>query len=236
MSLFPHWHSTVFGLWLRWDGSGGLPGTSSRCTRRTHKRRPAPGLSTWQSPADVRAGWSYLAFMQYLTIWIADLPAETSWYVPRTLTTWRVLAWFLIAFHLLVPFSALLSRRAKRSRTCLAWIAALLLGANLADALWLVIPGNGSGFALHWTDLLAPLGLGALWLWVFSGRASLQRMQASASLSRPNAAGPCSCLSGSHAHSVTNRQLSRWGAALGRSRRRGAGAGHYCGAVPSRAA
>ena len=28
--------------------------------------------------------WSYLAFMQYLTIWIADLPAETAWYIPRT--------------------------------------------------------------------------------------------------------------------------------------------------------
>jgi len=83
-----------------------------------------------------------------------------------------------------------LSRRAKRSRTCLAWIAALLLLANLADALWLVIPGERpQGFALRWTDLLAPLGLGALWLWVFSGRASLQRMQASAPLSGRSVAG-----------------------------------------------
>jgi hypothetical protein len=134
--------------------------------------------------------WSYLAFMQYLTVWIADLPAETSWYIPRTVTTWRLLAWFLIAFHFAVPFTVLLSRRAKRRRTWLAWIAALLLLANLVDALWLVAPDqHPQGLALHWTDLFAPLGLGALWLCVYIGRTPAVRERASASLSTPYAVG-----------------------------------------------
>jgi hypothetical protein len=128
--------------------------------------------------------------MQYLTVWIADLPAETSWYIPRTVTTWRLLAWFLIAFHFAVPFTVLLSRRAKRRRTWLAWIAALLLLANLVDALWLVAPDqHPQGLALHWTDLFAPLGLGALWLCVYIGRAPAQWGRASASLSTAYAAG-----------------------------------------------
>jgi len=109
---------------------------------------------------------------------------------PRTLTTWRLLAWFLIAFHFAVPFTVLLSRRAKRRRTWLAWIAALLLIANLVDALWLVVPDeHPQGLVLHWTDLFAPLGLGALWLCVFIGRAPARRVRASASLSTPHPAG-----------------------------------------------
>src|ERR1700722_10481078 len=192
MSLLPHWHSSVFGMTVATGWLLAAAALATLCLMRIADEAQPPRL-----PSDLGnlllmfvLVWSYLAFMQYLTIWIADLPAETSWYIPRTLTSWRVLAWFLIAFHFLVPFAVLLSRRAKRSRTCLAWIAALLLGANLADALWLVIPGERpQGFTVNWTDLLAPLGLGALWLWVFSGRASLQRMQASAPLSGPNVAG-----------------------------------------------
>ena len=192
MSLLPHWHSSVFGMMVAIGWLLAAAALATLCLMRTVNETQLPRLSSDLGNLLLMfvLVWSYLAFMQYLTIWIADLPAETSWYIPRTLTSWRILAWFLIAFHLFVPFAALLSRRAKRSRTCLAWIAALLLLANLADALWLVIPGERpQGFALRWTDLLAPLGLGALWLWVFSGRASLQRMQASAPLSGRSVAG-----------------------------------------------
>src|SRR6185312_1398374 len=121
-------------------------------------------------------GWSYLAFMQYLTIWIADLPAENVWYIPRTLTSWRWLAWFLIAFHFLVPFVTLLFLRAKRSRAWLGAIAGMLLAANLADAWWLVAPNfHPAGVAVHWTDLCAPVGIGGLWLCVYLGQLRAER-------------------------------------------------------------
>jgi len=191
MSLLPHWHSSVFGMSVATGWLLAAAALATLCLMCTANAARLPRLSSDLGNLLLMfvLVWSYLAFMQYLTIWIADLPAETSWYVPRTLTSWRTLAWFLIAFHLLVPFAVLLSRRAKRNWTCLAGIAALLLGANLADALWLVVPGERpQGFALNWTDLLAPLGLGALWLWVFSGPASSQRRRAGAPLSGPSAA------------------------------------------------
>jgi hypothetical protein len=120
--------------------------------------------------------WSYLAFMQYLTIWIADLPDETAWYIPRTLTTWRWLAWFLIAFHFLIPFVLLLSRGAKRRRIWMRALTAMLVIANLADAFWLVVPSfRAHGFALRWSDLLAPLGIGALWCCVYAGQLRVAR-------------------------------------------------------------
>jgi hypothetical protein len=192
MSLTPHWHSSVFGMSVATGWLLAAAALATLCLMRTANAAQLPRLSSDLGNLLLMfvLVWSYLAFMQYLTIWITDLPAETSWYIPRTLTSWRMLAWVLITFHLLVPFAVLLSRRAKRNWTCLAWLAALLLSANLADALWLVIPGEErQGFALNWTDLLAPLGLGALWLWVFSGPAFSKRVEEGAPFSGPSAAG-----------------------------------------------
>src|SRR5581483_3935602 len=128
--------------------------------------------------------WSYLAFMQYLTIWSADLPAETAWYIPRTLTSWRFVAWLLIALNLAAPFPILLARRAKRRRGWLAGVAALLLLGALIHASWLVLPTfRPHGFALRLSDLCAVLGMGALWLAVYSR--ALRSAQRTLELSGP---------------------------------------------------
>jgi hypothetical protein len=175
MSLLPHWHSSTFGLMV---ATGWMLAGAALAVLRAAS---AGDDTAVQEPGILRdfgnlllmfvLAWSYLAFMEYLTIWIADQPAETSWYIPRTLSSWRALAWFLIAFHFAVPFAVLLSRRAKRRRQWLATVAALLLIANLADALWLIVPGfRGNGFELRWTDLFAPAGMGALWFSVYFAR------------------------------------------------------------------
>lgn len=175
MSLLPHWHSSTFGMMV---ATGWMLAAAALAVLRTvstadpsepHSARLLPDLGNLLLMFVL--AWSYLAFMQYLTIWIADLPAETAWYIPRTLTSWRWLAWFLIVFHFAVPFAVLLSRRAKQRGMWLACIAASLLLANLADALWLVVPNfRASGFALRWTDLFAALGIGALWWSCYLGR------------------------------------------------------------------
>lgn len=175
MSLTPHWHSTVYGLmvatgWLlAATALAILRAISSPIPKDAHP--PQRLHDAGNLLLTLVLAWSYLAFMQYLTVWIADLPVETSWYIPRTLTSWRWLAWFLIAFHFALPFAALLSRRAKRNRAWLTWIAALLLVASLCDALWLAVPSvRAEGFALRWSDLCAPLGIGGVWLCLYLGQ------------------------------------------------------------------
>lgn len=167
MSLFPHWHSTIFGLLaaVGWVLASAALAMIVALYAMPRNAKIQPGLTGLANLLlALVLAWAYLAFMQYLTVWIADLPAETSWYIPRTLTSWRFWAWFLIAFHFAVPFFILLSRRAKQSRPFLLLAASMLLLASLADALWLVIPGfRPAGLALRWTDLLAPVGMGALW-------------------------------------------------------------------------
>lgn len=171
-SLTPHWRSDTFGMlvatgWML--GAAALAVSSAACSSDRGDAHPPQLLHDLGTLLLMFVlAWSYLAFMQYLTIWVADLPAENAWYIPRTLTTWRWLAWFLIAFAFAIPFAALLSRRTKRSRMALGAVAGMLLAANLADAFWLVVPGfRPAGFSLRWTDLLAVLGIGALWLCVY---------------------------------------------------------------------
>ena len=47
-------------------------------------------------------------------------------------------------------------------------LAAMLLLAHLVDAFWLVAPAfRPTGFAVAWSDLLAVLALGGIWLALF---------------------------------------------------------------------
>lgn len=174
MSLLPHWHSSTFGMLVATGWMLAAAALATLCATAT------PSLET-RSPqllADLGnlllmfvLAWAYLAYMQYLTIWIADLPAETTWYLPRTATSWRALAAFLIAFQFAVPFAMLLSRRAKRRTAWLAGIAATLLIAHAADAFWLTVPTlRPRGFDARASDLLALLGMGALWWGLYRGQ------------------------------------------------------------------
>ncbi|MBV8742770.1 MAG: hypothetical protein JOZ12_13360 [Sinobacteraceae bacterium] len=174
MSLLPHWHSSTFGMLV---ATGWMLAAAALAILYAAGRKPIAAQSP-QLLADLGnlllvfvLAWAYLAYMQYLTIWIADLPAETSWYIPRTLTSWRAVAAFLIAFQFAVPFAMLLSRRTKRRASWLAGIAALLLIAHVADAFWLTAPTlRPSGFDARGSDLLALLGMGALWWALYSGQ------------------------------------------------------------------
>ncbi len=168
MSLMPRWHSSTFGLMV---ATGWMLAAAALAILRAATATDATAVHTPAVLHDLGSlllmfvlAWAYLAFMQYLTVWIADQPAEIAWYLPRTRSSWRALAWFLLAFHFALPFAVLLSRNAKRHRAWLAVIAGMLLIGNLADALWLTAPGlRLRGFALHWTDLLAVAGMGTLW-------------------------------------------------------------------------
>lgn len=190
MSLLPHWSSSTYGMmfatgWILAATALAVLAAMSRV--ETMDAHPPPLLHDLGNLLLVLVlGWSYLAFMQYLTIWIADLPTENIWYIPRTLTSWAWLGRFLIVFHFVVPFVILLSRKAKRSRKWMAAVAAMLLVANLGDALWLVMPNfRAEGFMLRWSDLAAVIGVGALWYCVWLGQLRVARLPSASTQAAP---------------------------------------------------
>jgi len=168
MSLTPEWHSTVFGLLI---GVGQVmsalsvaivvaamlaPGVDETLRRRFH--------DLGKLMLALVLLWAYLAFMQFLIIWIEDLPADIGWYLPRTQTSWSGLGLFLAAAHFVGPFLILLSREVKRRPAALAAVAGLMLVACLADAWWLVLPTfRPHGLEIRWCDLFALLAVGGIW-------------------------------------------------------------------------
>jgi len=112
--------------------------------------------------------WAYFAFSQLLIIWSGNLPEEIHWYLHRMHEPWRSFAFFLIAFHFVVPFLLLLCRFTKQHGRLLLVLAGGLLAMRALDLFWLITPTfHEHGFDVHWMDLLVPVGIGGLWLAAF---------------------------------------------------------------------
>jgi len=108
--------------------------------------------------------WAYLAFMQFLIVWVGNLPREIAWYLPRLQTGWVALGVILVVFHFFAPLAILLFRSAKRSPLLLGSLAAALLAVHVIDVYWLVAPSvRPLGFHIAVADILALLAAAALW-------------------------------------------------------------------------
>ncbi len=110
------------------------------------------------------AFWAYIAFSQYLLIWIANLPEEVPWYLARNQSGWLPLGVFLVVFHFIVPFFLLLSRDLKRSPRALGLMAVWILVVHYVDVYWVMMPAlqhDLHGPRPHWSDLTSAIGMGA---------------------------------------------------------------------------
>jgi hypothetical protein len=109
--------------------------------------------------------WAYMVWFQFMLIWIANLPYEVAWLLPRSQGMWRGVNWLLLIFHFTVPFFLLLKRDVKRHLPTLAKIGVLLLVMQLLWNYYLVLPSFPEPTLLqHVIDLLMPIALGGLWL------------------------------------------------------------------------
>lgn len=164
MSLQPEWYSSVFG-WLAGTGQM-LTGLALAVLLidRDAARPRLPDLGNLLMMYTMT--WAYLAYVQFLIIWAADLPREIAWYLRRDTPAWRAVAWSLLALHGAGPVAILLSRHAKRAPRLMGAVAAVLMAAHLLDCWWLVLPsvrGLVAGWA--WPALLPVLAAAALaWL------------------------------------------------------------------------
>jgi hypothetical protein len=164
-SLVPDWYSTAFGLVV---GIGQMLGAMALAVAYAGLRTPGVPRERFIDLGNLLLmyvlTWAYLAFMQFLIVWVGNLPREISWYVPRLQTGWFALGVLIVLFHFFAPLAILLSRAAKRSALFLGAFAAALLVMHAIDVYWLVAPSvRPSGFAIAWLDPVALAGLGALW-------------------------------------------------------------------------
>ncbi len=163
-SLEPRWSSSIFGmiaasaLFLSGFAAAVLAAATGPAAATPALCRALASLLL-----SVALLWAYLQFMQFLIIWEEDLVREIPWYLRRLAGGWGGLAAVIVAGRFALPFFVLIWRPLKQDRLVLATVAAVALGTGLLEAWWLVLPAfPGTGFT--WTDPLAAVALGGLWL------------------------------------------------------------------------
>ncbi len=109
--------------------------------------------------------WAYMVWFQFMLVWIANLPVDVVWYLPRSRGGWQWVAYALFVLHFAVPFFLLLLRAVKQTPRLAGAVAALVLFMQLVFGFYQVGPAfPGTTLAEHWMDFLTPVGLGGLWL------------------------------------------------------------------------
>jgi len=181
MSLQPTWFSTIFGVYYF---AGGFVGAVALLTLITVLAR-GPNLYGSLVSADHYQNlgnflfafvifWAYIAFSQFMLIWIADLPEEIPWYLVRAAGKWEPLGIALAIGHFLLPFFILLFRSVKRNRRALGLVAAWVLIFHYLDVYWIIMPAlHPASPAPHWTQASAFIGVGgaalAFTVWMLRG-------------------------------------------------------------------
>jgi len=171
MSLDPRFYSTIFGVY--WF-AGSFASAFAVVIIAAAVTRADPTAFGHHMNADhfhalgkfllaFVAFWGYVAFSQFMLIWLANVPEEVPWYILRIEGGWRWVAAFLALFHFLVPFFLLLNRGITRTPRRLAWVAGWILVVHWVDIYWLVMPHlHPDGPRPSLLDLTACLGVGGV--------------------------------------------------------------------------
>ncbi len=180
MSLEPHWYSTIYGLT---HIAGMFESGLAAIALLVILLRRAGAFGTAVTDAHIAdlarllfafaTFWMYLWFCQYLLVWYANIPEETTWYLRREQGGWLTTTVLVVVFNWLIPFVALMSQTTKRNEGLVLRIAIVVLIGRWLDLAWMIFPPSApDGIRLGLWELgpwLAAIGLfGLLFLRSFA--------------------------------------------------------------------
>jgi hypothetical protein len=164
MGLEPTWYSTIFGVYVFAGCAVAIHALVIVLTlglRSQGYLGNTVNVEHYHDLGKMMFGftvfWAYIGFSQFMLIWYASIPEETTFFHLRWQSAgWRGLSMVLLVGHFVAPFLLLLSRNAKRRLPVLGFGAGWLLLMHVLDVYWLVLPyGMGGAFAPHWLDVAA---------------------------------------------------------------------------------
>jgi hypothetical protein len=178
MSLYPHWYSTIFGVYFF---SGSFVGALAVIVIIAILLHRAGLLSEWLTN-DVfhelgkllfafNVFWAYIAFSQYMLIWYGNLPEETIFFKYRMEHGWEYVSLAILFVHFIIPFTLLISESSKRNLNVLLSGAVMLLIAHFIDMYWLVMPYfSHEAVPMGWIEIAPSLALGGLFILIMAWR------------------------------------------------------------------
>jgi len=182
MSLEPHWYSTIYGVYY-FSGivlAGVASATYIIVKLYEHGYFPHLRRDHFYSLGTLIFVfvnfWAYIAFSQFLLVWYANLPEETSWFIARWNNGWEYISVLLIIVHFVVPYFMLLSQDSKMNLKRLKFISLWVLFAHLLDLYWLVMPSLSASPLLTWMELSFPLLSVGLVMMMFASKMKRQNL------------------------------------------------------------
>lgn len=85
--------------------------------------------------------WTYLWFSQFMLIWYANIPEETTYYKPRAEGIYSGLYWLMFLINFLAPLLILMTRGSKRNYGTITFMSLLILFGHWLDFFQMVFPG-----------------------------------------------------------------------------------------------
>ncbi|MBC7545662.1 MAG: hypothetical protein H7338_23275 [Candidatus Sericytochromatia bacterium] len=174
MSLYPHWASTMHGVFFIIGNGLSVLVFSILILRWFSDYEPFKSVVETMHFHDlgkltfgITVFWTYINFGQFLIVWSANLPEEAPWYLTRVTPGWLWFTLALFLFHFALPFAVLLSRNVKRVKGTLAIVAGWMFFMRICDMYWHVHPAFTSSVAFHWLDVATYVGIGGMWLGLF---------------------------------------------------------------------
>ena len=169
MSAVPGWNMTSVGFYVLTGGFASALGVLAVVVDHARRHGVVPedvgaahSLALGRLLFAAVCLWAYIAVSQLVIVWIADLPREAAFYVPRAQGGWRYLAALLTIGHFMLPFVLLLSRKLKERSGFVAGLGAWIVLMHAVDLYWLIAPSAESSpsvFALGPFLLLSALAL-----------------------------------------------------------------------------
>ena len=155
MSLEPHWYSTLFGVYhfagLFLSGLAMIAIVAIRLERLG----PLRGILTAEHLHDLgklifafSAFWMYIWFSQYMLIWYANIPEETTYFIRRLEGFWEPVFVLNVLLNWLVPFLVLLHVPAKRSPGLMLKVCWVILVGRWVDLYLMIFPALTGGSPL----------------------------------------------------------------------------------------
>ena len=84
--------------------------------------------------------WTYLWFSQFMLIWYANIPEETTYFKPRAQGIYSGIFWMMFVINFLAPLLILMRRGAKRNYTTITFMALLIIFGHWLDFFQMVFP------------------------------------------------------------------------------------------------
>lgn len=85
--------------------------------------------------------WSYLWFSQFMLIWYANIPEETTYYIMR-IENYKVMYFTMFLINFAFPMLILMSRDAKRNAGILAFVGVIILVGHWFDVYIMIAAGS----------------------------------------------------------------------------------------------